>query len=156
MLETSSIYIIRALTPLEHVWQARHHVSKYKQIFTSIHELEKREATSFPAALFSLPSGEKLCGREGWSEVWINLIRCALLSNSSHTESKQKRGSNTLCMAWRCLSRKFRTTPHKHTQRTWELANWIHFQFNDFDIIWEISQFYNHHPESVCLIDCLP
>lgn len=111
----------------QHVWQAQHHVSKYKQF-----SLEKRNF--FPSRFFSsffniisrIKSGSE---RECLWMGWINLIRCALLSNFSTTFYIHS--NITLCMrgVW---AAKFRTTPHSpHTK----LANWINFQFNGFDII---------------------
>lgn len=123
-------YTLPAASPLylpQHVWQAQHHVSKYKQF--SLHESTKKK--KFPFQVFfniisRIKSGSE---RECLWMGWINLIRCALLSNFSTTFYIHS--SITLCMrgVW---ATKFRTTPHSpHTK----LANWINFQFNGFDII---------------------
>lgn len=69
-LHPSTLYSL-PLQP-EHVWQARHHVSKHKRIFSCF---ERRRISPV---------------RRSEAEAWINLIRCALLSNSSYAQNQSR------------------------------------------------------------------
>lgn len=96
--ETSSIYIIQLLSSFHASTCLTSSTSCFKTqtnfaslFFSSLTKAKPRKKTIF-LQVFSFASTSLFECREGARQAWINLIRCALLSNSSYTqtESEQK------------------------------------------------------------------
>jgi hypothetical protein len=129
MLETSSIYIMRSHSTEACLTSS---TSCFK-IQTNSMPLENWNGRIFLPG-FSLSLQRRLYKKnmgEWETKAWINLIWCALLSNSSYTwriktETEKEASSIMHEGVWAINS------VQNHTRK---LANWIHFQFSDSDII---------------------